>query len=210
MNIRVARLTAFTVYRRRRDPKNTKPPPTPSRGPLDKCGVTLGEDDRPERGGRGEAHRGHGDRHPAGDQGKGSPRRRASPTTPEYQDTDELYYDESEVKTAGEAGEKEVTYQVTYVDGVEESREALSEKVTKEPVSEVILQGTKEYPVEEEEETPSAPSGQRHGERRRDLYRYVRQPRWHTALCSAAPAPPTPCPGAPPLWAGRRNTASSP
>ena len=45
------------------------------------------------------------------------------------------------------------------MDGVEESREALSEKVTKEPVSEVILQGTKEYPVEEEEETPSAPSG---------------------------------------------------
>ena len=31
---------------------------------------------------------------------------------------------------------------MTYVDGEEESREAASEKVTKEPVAEVVLRGT--------------------------------------------------------------------
>ena len=56
------------------------------------------------------------------------------------------------VSTKGENGEKEVTYQVTYVDGVEESREATGEKVTKEPVNEVVKVGTKE-------ETSSGSSG---------------------------------------------------
>ena len=156
MNIRVARLTAFTVTADG-ETKEYKAAANTVQGALDKCGVTLGEDDRLNV--------------EAGEkltEGMAIVIQRVTkekiteteslPYDTEYQDTDELYYDESEVKTAGEAGEKEVTYQVTYVDGVEESREALSEKVTKKPVSEVILQGTKEYPVEEEE-TPSAPSG---------------------------------------------------
>ena len=46
-------------------------------------------------------------------------------------------------KTAGENGTKELTYQVIYADGKEESRELLEEKVVKEPVTEVILVGTK-------------------------------------------------------------------
>ena len=60
----------------------------------------------------------------------------------EYQDTASLYEGETQVKTEGVPGEKEVTYKVTYVDGEEESREAASEKVTKEPVAEVVLRGT--------------------------------------------------------------------
>ena len=48
------------------------------------------------------------------------------------------------VKQKGENGEKEVTYSVTYVDGEEESREVISEKTTKEPVTEIIVKGTKE------------------------------------------------------------------
>ena len=66
------------------------------------------------------------------------------PFETQYQDTDSLYEGETQVKTQGVAGEKEVTYQVTFVDGEEESREAASEKVTKEPVAEVVLRGTAE------------------------------------------------------------------
>lgn len=46
--------------------------------------------------------------------------------------------------TEGVAGEKETTYRVKKVDGKEDSREKLDEKVIKEPVNEVILVGTKE------------------------------------------------------------------
>ena len=66
------------------------------------------------------------------------------PYETEYQDTDSLYQGETQVKTEGTPGEKEVTYLVTYVDGEEESREKDSEEVTKEPVSEVVLRGTAE------------------------------------------------------------------
>lgn len=66
------------------------------------------------------------------------------PFETQYQDTDSLYEGETQVKTQGVAGEKKVTYQVTFVDGEEESREAASEKVTKEPVAEVVLRGTAE------------------------------------------------------------------
>lgn len=74
----------------------------------------------------------------------------------EYQDTSSLYVGETQVKTAGVKGEKEVTYQVTYVDGQEESREAVSEEVTKEPVPEVVLRGTLEKEEEPSTDT-SAP-----------------------------------------------------
>ena len=50
---------------------------------------------------------------------------------------------ESEVEQKGVNGEKEVVYSVKYVDGKEESREKKSEKVTKQPVNEVVTYGTK-------------------------------------------------------------------
>ena len=40
-------------------------------------------------------------------------------------------------------GEKEVTYEVTYVDGREESREAKSETVIKEAVNQKVVMGSK-------------------------------------------------------------------
>lgn len=50
----------------------------------------------------------------------------------------------SEVTRKGVEGEKVITYKVKYVDGKEESREKVSEKVTKEAVNEIITYGTKE------------------------------------------------------------------
>lgn len=66
-----------------------------------------------------------------------------------YEDDSSIAKGKQEVTTEGENGEKEVTYKITYVDGVEESKEAVGENVTKEPVAKVIKVGTKE-------ETPSS------------------------------------------------------
>lgn len=61
-----------------------------------------------------------------------------------YEDDSSLAKGQEQVSADGEEGEKEITYKVTYVDGVEESREATGEKVTKEPVNKVVRVGTKE------------------------------------------------------------------
>lgn len=61
----------------------------------------------------------------------------------EVEYSNSMYSDETVEKTPGIEGEKEVTYQVTYVDGKEESRKAVSEKILKEPVNQVVTQGTK-------------------------------------------------------------------
>lgn len=61
-----------------------------------------------------------------------------------YEDDSSLAKGQEEVSVKGENGEKEVTYKVTYVDGVEESREVVSETVTKEPINKVVKVGTKE------------------------------------------------------------------
>ncbi len=61
-----------------------------------------------------------------------------------YEDDSSMAKGKEEVRTEGENGEKEITYKVTYVDGVEEAKEAVGENVTKEPVSKVVVVGTKE------------------------------------------------------------------
>ncbi len=48
----------------------------------------------------------------------------------------------SEVTQQGVNGEKTITYKVKYVDGKEESREKVDEKVTKEAVNEIITYGS--------------------------------------------------------------------
>ncbi|MBE6818740.1 MAG: DUF348 domain-containing protein [Ruminococcaceae bacterium] len=58
------------------------------------------------------------------------------------ENTDSLSAGQTQVKQAGQDGEKEVTYKVKYADGKKESEKALSEKVTKEAVNEIILVGT--------------------------------------------------------------------
>ena len=57
--------------------------------------------------------------------------------------SDSLSEGESKVTQQGEKGEKEVVYNVKYVDGKEESREKKSEKTTKNPVDEITTYGTK-------------------------------------------------------------------
>lgn len=47
------------------------------------------------------------------------------------------------VKTPGVAGSKQVTYQVTYTDGVETSRQQVKEVITKKPVTQITAVGTK-------------------------------------------------------------------
>lgn len=54
----------------------------------------------------------------------------------------------SEIEVAGQNGEKQVEYRVTYINGRETSMEELSSTVTKEPVTEVKIVGTKQGSVE--------------------------------------------------------------
>jgi hypothetical protein len=48
------------------------------------------------------------------------------------------------VKTAGVPGAKTITYEVTLTNGVETGRTVVTEKVTKQPVTQVVAIGTKE------------------------------------------------------------------
>lgn len=61
----------------------------------------------------------------------------------QYLDSDEMYEGETEVRTPGEKGEKQVVYKLVYVSGQLEGREIVSEEVVKEPVPEVVVRGTK-------------------------------------------------------------------
>ena len=53
------------------------------------------------------------------------------PYSSETQYSSSLAAGKTQVKQSGQNGSKEVTYRITYVDGKEESREAIDEKVTK-------------------------------------------------------------------------------
>ncbi|MFY1635123.1 G5 domain-containing protein [Solwaraspora sp. WMMB335] len=50
---------------------------------------------------------------------------------------------QTKVKTAGVAGVKTLTYEVTYTDGVQTAKRLVGEKVTRQPVTKVVLVGTK-------------------------------------------------------------------
>lgn len=63
-------------------------------------------------------------------------------STTEIKD-DTLYQGTNNVETKGVKGSKKVTYKVKYVNGAEDSREKLSETVTKQPTAEVVRVGTK-------------------------------------------------------------------
>lgn len=76
-------------------------------------------------------------------------------TKTEY--SDEMYVGESTVRQEGVNGEKELTYDVTYVDGKESGRKLVSEKVITEPVDEIIVEGTKQQEAAAEE--PAGASG---------------------------------------------------
>lgn len=67
------------------------------------------------------------------------------PITYETQTVDDnsLEYGQTEVRTHGTNGEKTYTYNVTYENDEEVSRELVGEEVTKQPIAEVIAHGTK-------------------------------------------------------------------
>lgn len=58
-------------------------------------------------------------------------------------DSDDILTGESQVSQKGVDGEKEVTKRCKYIDGKYASTKVIGEKVTKEPVDKVILNGTK-------------------------------------------------------------------
>src|SRR5699024_8899475 len=61
----------------------------------------------------------------------------------EEKESDAIEIGKTEVEKEGIKGEKEVKYEVTYVEGEETNREVKSESITKKPVKEIILIGTK-------------------------------------------------------------------
>ncbi len=60
--------------------------------------------------------------------------------------TSSLYKDETSIKVKGIYGEKEVVADITKVNGIETEKTVLSEKVIKEPRTQIILKGTKDPP----------------------------------------------------------------
>ena len=74
----------------------------------------------------------------------------------ETQKSSSMYVGSSKVTREGVNGSKEVTYQITYVDGKEESRKKVKEKVTKEPVSKIVTEGTKEKPKQSSKSSGSS------------------------------------------------------
>lgn len=69
---------------------------------------------------------------------------------------DSKYEDETTVLTAGVKGEKTVTTRTTVTDGEVTAQETIAEEVTREPVTEVVVKGTKKRPAAAA--APAAPS----------------------------------------------------
>lgn len=67
--------------------------------------------------------------------------------------SDKLKSGKSEVTRDGENGTKQITYEITYVDGKEESREIVSEEIVKAAVSQIVTYGTKKAEKTTEEKT---------------------------------------------------------
>jgi len=57
-----------------------------------------------------------------------------------------MYKDQSSVKVKGVYGEREVVAEIVKINGVEDSRNILTEKVIKEPKTQILVKGTKELP----------------------------------------------------------------
>ena len=59
---------------------------------------------------------------------------------------DSMYSDQTVVRQKGSDGERKSTIQINYINGAEVSRETLSQVVTVEPVTEIIVKGTQKRP----------------------------------------------------------------
>ena len=69
------------------------------------------------------------------------------PYETEYRKDESLYIGQTKTTQSGENGEKSLEIEVHYINGQEVSRVTLNETVTKEPVTQVISQGTKKLPT---------------------------------------------------------------
>ena len=67
----------------------------------------------------------------------------AVPFESKKENSDEIDLGDSKLKTKGVDGEKLVTKRVKYIDGEKDDEKVISEKITKKPVDEVTLVGTK-------------------------------------------------------------------
>jgi murein DD-endopeptidase MepM/ murein hydrolase activator NlpD len=93
-----------------------------------------------------------------------------------------MYKDETSIKVKGVYGEKEVVADVTKVNGIETGRTVLSEKIIKEPKTQIIVKGTKEPPPKKGTGTFAYPA------RGSITSRYgIRWGRSHTGIDIAAP-----------------------
>ncbi|SHJ93268.1 M23 family metallopeptidase [Paramaledivibacter caminithermalis] len=64
----------------------------------------------------------------------------------EYEDTNVLYKGEYRVKKAGEKGERQVKARIVKENGIETNRDILEENIIKNPITKVVLKGTKNPP----------------------------------------------------------------
>lgn len=109
---------------------------------LSRCGVTLGEDDivKPERG---TIIKENTKITVSRVTYKEVTKTETAEYGTTYKDTSKMYKGATYVKSRGVNGEKEVVYKVKYVEGKKVGAEAISETITKKPVNQVIVRGTK-------------------------------------------------------------------
>ncbi|SHE31180.1 C40 family peptidase [Alkalibacter saccharofermentans] len=69
-----------------------------------------------------------------------------------------LFIGQTKVEQEGKNGEKEVTKEVLYVNGVAEKSKVINEKVIAEPIAKIVLEGTKSRPVVTASRSTSASS----------------------------------------------------
>lgn len=68
------------------------------------------------------------------------------PYEKEYEESNNLYKGESKIKVKGNDGKKEVLVEIVYINGIEEKRNIIEEKILEEPKTAVLLKGTKDRP----------------------------------------------------------------
>lgn len=141
MNLRVSRVVSITVTADGAT-KTYEVPTQRVQAALERCGVKLGKDDRLNVKRTDMVKDGMLIRiRRVRVEEETTVEELPFPTRYEYSDT--LFAGQEETKTPGEPGRRETVTRTTYVDGVEESQEIVSSAITKEPVEEVVLTGTR-------------------------------------------------------------------
>lgn len=124
---------------------------------LTEAKVTLGDEDRVSVPVHSSLVTGMGLKVTRVDTGKKVTETEPIDFTSTEQESAELLIGEREVVQAGVAGERTQVFTVTVIDGKETSREKVSDKVTREPVEEIVAVGTREEEPEPEPEEEEAP-----------------------------------------------------